>query len=209
MAMTMMDRTNEEWLGDLRGPNPDESLSDLRAILVRGLRYAAAEWRALDEASLEDFAQEALLRILASLDSFRGESRFTTWAQKIAIRVALSDLRRQRWSELPLEEMPRFGGNHSSLRRTIRPPHGPEQQAVQRMLVEMLHRLMRAELTERQGKALSAVYLKQIPVEDVARSMGTNPNALYKLLHDARIRLATALISRGVSSTDVAQVFGV
>ena len=207
--MTMMDRTNEEWLGDLRGPNPDESLSDLRAILVRGLRYAAAEWRALDEASLEDFAQEALLRILASLDSFRGESRFTTWAQKIAIRVVLSDLRRQRWRELSLEEMPKFRSNHSSLRPTAGPPFGPEQQVMQRMLVEMLHRLMREELTERQGKALSAVYLKQIPMEEVARSMGTNPNALYKLLHDARLRLAQALTSRGVSSLDVEHVFGI
>jgi RNA polymerase sigma-70 factor (ECF subfamily) len=207
--MTMMDRTNEEWLGDLRGPNPDESLSDLRAILVRGLRYAAAEWRALDEASLEDFAQEALLRILASLDSFRGESRFTTWAQKIAIRVVLSDLRRQRWRELSLEEMPKFRSNPSSLRPTAGPPFGPEQQVMQRMLVEMLHRLMREELTERQGKALSAVYLKQIPMEEVARSMGTNPNALYKLLHDARLRLAQALTSRGVSSLDVEHVFGI
>jgi len=205
----MMDRTNEEWLEDLRGPNPDESLSDLRAILVRGLRYAAAEWRALDEASLEDFAQEALLRILASLDSFRGESRFTTWAQKIAIRVVLSDLRRQRWRELWLEEMPKCHSNHSSLRPTAGPPFGPEQQVMRRMLVEMLHRLMREELTERQGKALSAVYLKQIPMEEVARSMGTNPNALYKLLHDARLRLAQALTSRGVSSLDVEHVFGI
>ena len=207
--MAMMNRTNEEWLRDLRGPTPDESLCDLRAILVRGLRYAVADWHGLDEASLEDFAQEALLRILASLDSFRGESRFTTWAHKIAIRVALSDLRRQRWYEVSIEEIPRICGSHSPLRRTPDSSHGPEQQAMQRMLVETLRRLMREELTERQGEALSAVYLKQIPMQEVARSMGTNPNALYKLLHDARLRLAEALTSRGVSSTDLDYVFGV
>jgi hypothetical protein len=34
------DRTNEQWLAELRGPNPDEALADLYDLLVRGLRAA-------------------------------------------------------------------------------------------------------------------------------------------------------------------------
>jgi RNA polymerase sigma-70 factor, ECF subfamily len=54
--------------------------------------------------SVEDFAQEALIKIMANLDSFRGESRFTTWAQKIAVRVAFTELRRLRWQDVSLDE---------------------------------------------------------------------------------------------------------
>ena len=92
----MIERTNQEWLAALRGPGRDEALADLRALLVRGLGYALAGHPNVDDSALEDFAQDALLKILAGLDSFRGESRFTTWAQKIAVRVALTELRRHR-----------------------------------------------------------------------------------------------------------------
>ena len=41
----MADRTNEEWLTELRSPGPEreEALADLRALLVRGLRYGLAD----------------------------------------------------------------------------------------------------------------------------------------------------------------------
>jgi RNA polymerase sigma-70 factor (ECF subfamily) len=99
------DRTNEEWLTELRGPERDQALADLRAILVRGLGYAMADRSQVTEADLQDFAQEALLKILAGLDSFRGESRFTTWAHKIAVRVAFTELRRRRWKDVSLQDL--------------------------------------------------------------------------------------------------------
>ncbi len=89
-------RTNQEWLDALRGPQRDQALVDLRYLLVRGLRYAMADRSSVTEADIEDFAQEALMKILNGLDSFRGESRFITWAQKIAVHTAFSELRRQR-----------------------------------------------------------------------------------------------------------------
>ena len=92
-------RTNQQWLEALRGRDHDQALADLRAGLLRALRYALADRPEVSQTALEDFAQEAILRILDNLDSFRGESRFTTWAQKIAGRVALSELRRLRWRD--------------------------------------------------------------------------------------------------------------
>jgi DNA-directed RNA polymerase specialized sigma24 family protein len=78
MTMTLIERANEEWLAELRGPGRDQALADLRALLVRGLRYAMANRPDVTQADLEDFSQDALLKILAGLDSFRGESHFTT-----------------------------------------------------------------------------------------------------------------------------------
>jgi hypothetical protein len=74
----MVERTNQEWLTELRGPGRELALADLRALLVKGLHYAMADRPDVTEADLEDFAQDALLKILAGLDTFRGESRFTT-----------------------------------------------------------------------------------------------------------------------------------
>jgi DNA-directed RNA polymerase specialized sigma24 family protein len=70
----MVERTNQEWLAELRGPERGEALADLRVLLVKGLRYAMADRPAVTEADVEDFAQEALLKILAGLDTFRGEA---------------------------------------------------------------------------------------------------------------------------------------
>ena len=99
----MVERTNEEWLAALRGPEQEEALADLRTFLVRGLGYALANRSDVDDQVREDFAQEALLKILNGLDTFRGESRFTTWAQKIAVNVAFTELRRRRWQDTSLE----------------------------------------------------------------------------------------------------------
>jgi RNA polymerase sigma-70 factor, ECF subfamily len=101
----MRERTNEQWLTELRGPNPDGALADLYDLLVRGLGAAFGGYGGGVEANFGDFAQEALIKITANLNSFRGESRFTTWAQKIAMNVALTELKRRRWRDVSLQEL--------------------------------------------------------------------------------------------------------
>ena len=110
----MRERTNEQWLADLRGPNPNEALADLYDLLVRGLRLGLGNYGGGVDANAEDFAQEALIKITGNLDSFRGESRFTTWAQKIAMNVALTELRRRRWRDVSLQDVfaRREGADH-------------------------------------------------------------------------------------------------
>ncbi len=90
---------------ELWGANPDDALGDLYDLLVRGLRAALGSYGGGVDAYVEDFAQEALLRITGNLDSFRGESRFTTWAQKIAMNVALTELKRSRWRDVFLQDL--------------------------------------------------------------------------------------------------------
>ncbi len=94
-----MDRDNETWLAHLTGPGPEQqtALSDLREALLRGLRGAVSHRALADDAFLEDVAQDALVRILERLPQFEGRSRFLTWAISIAIHIAMSELRRQRW----------------------------------------------------------------------------------------------------------------
>jgi RNA polymerase sigma-70 factor (ECF subfamily) len=203
----MKDRTNQEWLDDLRGPGRDEALADLRAFLVRGLGYSLANRSDVDSVVIEDFVQDALLRILDNLDTFRGESRFTTWAQKIAVRVAFTELRRHRWRDLSLEDITEPQGLDFIPDFLVDPKAPPDQQAVQHLFLENLKRLIATELTEKQRQALVAVRIQGIPLEEVARRMGTNRNALYKLLHDARQRLKSRMEAEGLSPEDVLAAF--
>jgi RNA polymerase sigma-70 factor, ECF subfamily len=204
----MVERTNHEWLDDLRGPDREEALADLRAFLVRGLGYSLANRSDVDGVLIEDFAQDALLKILDNLDTFRGESRFTTWAQKIAVRVALTELRRHRWRDLSLEAITEPQGLDFVPGFLVDPKASPGQQAVQRLFLESLQRLMATELTDKQRQAMVAVRIQGIPLEEVARRMDTNRNALYKLLHDARQRLKSRMEAEGLSPEDVLEAFG-
>jgi RNA polymerase sigma-70 factor (ECF subfamily) len=197
----MTERTNKGWLAALREPGPEQTaaLADLRALLVRGLGYAMADRPGVTGADIEGFVQDALLKILDNLDSFRGESRFTTWAQKIAVHEAFSELRRKRWGNVSLDDMvAHYEGDYAPSVLTD-PDPSPEQQVAQRALLELVKRLIAEELTDRQRRALTAVMFAGMPTEEVARRMGTNRNALYKLIHDARQRLKRRMMAEGVS----------
>jgi RNA polymerase sigma-70 factor, ECF subfamily len=201
----MKERTNEQWLAELGGPNPDEALADLYDLLVRGLRAAFGSYGSGVEANFGDFAQEALIRITGNLDSFRGESRFTTWAQKIAMNVALTELKRRRWRDVSLEDL--FARREAADRGPADTQLTPEQLAFQNMVLGELRRMADEELTDRQREAVVAVILEGMPISEVARRMDTNQNALYKLLHDARRKLKRRMEAAGLSPQEVLAAF--
>ena len=203
----MVERTNAEWLAELQGPERDEALADLRAFLVRGLGFALSNRSDVDDQILEDFAQDALLKILKALDSFRGESRFTTWAQKIAVNVAFTELRRLRWQDTSLDQLTEGLSLDFVPDMLVDRAAGPDQQAAQSIFFETLQRLIATELTDRQRQALVAVRIQGMPLEEVARRLGTNRNALYKLLHDARQRLKKKMEEEWLSAEDVLASF--
>ena len=201
----MRERTNKQWLADLRGPNPDEALADLYDLLVRGLRVGLESYGGGVDANVGDFAQEALIKITGNLDSFRGESRFTTWAQKIAMNVALTELKRRRWRDVSLQEL--FARREAANREPADTQLSPEQLALQNTVLQELRRMVDEELTDRQQEVVVAVILEGMPVSEVARRMDTNQNALYKLLHDARRRLKRRMEAAGFSPQEVLTAF--
>ena len=150
----MRERNNDKWLADLRGPKKDEALVDLRILLVRGLRAALHGQTGL-EPSVEDFAQVALVKILDNLNSFRGESRFTVWVQKIAVRTAFAEIRRSRWRDVSLEEVIDRQGE-GAISTLTDPLTDPERAATQRTIMAEFRRFIDEELTDRQRTALLA-----------------------------------------------------
>ena len=174
-------------------------------MLVRGLRVGLGNYGGGVDANAEDFAQEALIKITGNLDSFRGESRFTTWAHKIAMNVAFTELKRRRWRDVSLQDL--FARREGADRGPADTQLTPEQLTFRNMVLGELRRMVDEELTDRQREAVVAVLLEGMPVSEVARRMGTNQNALYKLLHDARRKLKRQMEAAGLSPQEVLAAF--
>lgn len=194
--------TNAEWLSALQEPEPDpDALDALRNLLIQGLQ-AALQKRVprRADALAEDFAQDAMVKILDKLDSFRGDSQFTTWAQKIAIRTAFTGLRRKRWENVSLDELTADEGASPEPNATAASPSHPDpaDETNQQLLLDRVQALIRETLTDRQRTAIQAV-MRDMPLDEVARRMDTNRNALYKVIHDARQKMKRTLEEEGLS----------
>jgi RNA polymerase sigma-70 factor (ECF subfamily) len=88
---------------------------DARAIRTLYDRYAPRVFAVVrriagDDEAAQDYAQEAWIRAIRALPSFRGDSRFSTWLHRIAVNAALqalrkSETRRRREAPFP-DEVP-------------------------------------------------------------------------------------------------------
>lgn len=200
--------SNEEWLALLNGTSQgsDDAIAELRRSLDRRLRAAFRDSAEVVDANVEDWVQESLVRIMNNLDSFRGDSRFMTWATRIAINVAYSDLRRARYSDISLDGV-RVPRKIFSAREVERKEHDPELRSLRRSIVKALNRHLRRELTGAQRKVFYAVQIKQVPLSEVARRLGISRGTLYKRMHDARKRIKAALEAEGYSYEECSRLF--
>lgn len=199
-------RDNEGWVRDLteNGPRREEALADIRRTLVRGLMRSLGDYDGADQNLLEDAVQESLLKLLSRIHTFEGRSRFESWAMAIAVRAALTELRKRRWSKVSLEFLGE--GADFETKSAVEAEFGPHQAAERQAILEMLRRLIASELTERQRVALQAE-LRGMPLEEIGRRMGSNRNAIYKLTHDARRKLKSALEEAGYTADHVRSAF--
>lgn len=203
--MKRLPSQTDPWIARLTadGSERDRAIAELSRLLVRGLAKSLSH-RYGGGVAVEDVVQEAMLRILASLDQFAGRSRFTTWAMTIATRIGISELRRKHYRDVPLESAPQGGGLRIDVPMAGGGAAGEDLD--RHRVLEVLRRLIETALTERQREATQGV-LEGLPVEEIARRTGSNRNAVYKLVHDARMRLRDGLESAGISASDVEAVF--
>jgi RNA polymerase sigma-70 factor (ECF subfamily) len=84
---------------------------------------------------------------------------------------------------------------------------GPDKISEQREMIGHIRRILEKELTPKQREALVLLGVKQVPLEEAAQQLHTNRNALYKLLHDARLRLKRRLKNEGITTQEVLTAF--
>ncbi|MDZ7794581.1 MAG: sigma-70 family RNA polymerase sigma factor [Spirochaetia bacterium] len=201
-------RTNAQWTAELRSAPPDcnAALEELYSYLQKGLTAAFGDNKNLSHEDIQDFSQESEQKILHNLGSFRGSSKFTTWALKIAINHTISELRRKHWQELSLDTL-EYPEALFSARRSNRPFEQPEKRALKHSLIEHLNQVIREDLTDLQRKAVTARFLYGVPPSRIAEELNSTRGAVYKLLHDSRLRLKAALEKRGMGAEETKELF--
>lgn len=210
-----MQRDNQTWLTDLRseGEQRDNALNDLREILLRVLPNALSRYLSPVgghfEAFLDDVAQETLMRVNDKLDTFEGRSQFTTWVYKIAIRIALSELRLRKWKEVSLDGLEE-GNEPDQIPSEKFASSDPNPEAVveQKDAMALVRQIIQEELTPRQRTIMIAVNVQGVPLDVVAQRVGSNRNAIYKTMHDARLKLKHRLEREGLPPEELLKMFG-
>ena len=191
----------EEWHLDLHaeGARREEAVGHLHALLLRAARFEVFRRRdslpQVSAAELDDLAQQAAddaaVSVLRRLDDFRGESSFRTWAYKFALLEAAVKVRRRAWRdrEVTLEPERWESLAHAG--------PGPDDDAENAALLEAVREGIRTALTSRQRQVLVSTVLEGVPIDVLAERLGSNRNALYKMLHDARRRLREHVAAAG------------
>jgi RNA polymerase sigma-70 factor (ECF subfamily) len=191
----------DNWVEALRsdGAERDEALAALHDLLLRAARFELGRRRAalthvrgedIDDLAMQA-ADDAMVAVLAKLDTYRGASRFTTWAYKFALLEAGVKVRRRAWQGrevvLEPETWPALADPSASVHA--------ETEAGE--LLRALQRAVREELTPHQRAVFTALALNEVPIDVLSERLGTTRGALYKTLHDARRKLRARLEAGG------------
>jgi RNA polymerase sigma-70 factor (ECF subfamily) len=186
------------------GPARDAAIADLHALLLRGAHFELGRRHAalahVSRGELDDLAMQAaddaLAAILAKLDTFRGASRFTTWAYKFVLLEAGVKARRRAWQgrEVALED--------ESWRRLADPAPSAQHTLEETELLRAIATTMETCLTSHQREVFTALALNGVPIDVLAERLTTTRGALYKTLHDARRKLRAALSDAGYALHD-------
>ena len=197
--------TDENWVERLSadGERRERALEELREILLRGVS-AVARKQFSTKLQVEDVVQDALVKILEKRDTFQGRSKFTTWAMTIAIRIAIRESRQKQFQDVSMDQL--LGNNMQ-----FEPPSQngtPAEQLGQEkaQLLDKLKELIETRLSEKQRNAVHAL-LNGMPVEVFAEKTSSNRSAVYKLVHDARVKLRQGFEEAGFLAEDVKSVF--
>jgi RNA polymerase sigma-70 factor, ECF subfamily len=137
-------------------------------------------------------AADAMMAITSKLPTFRGESRFSTWAYRFVILEVSTKIGRHFWRERGVsfdeqnwDRLPdRFGLN-------------PAHEAEGRELAAALRAAVQDELSERQRRVFVALVLNGVSLDALVIELGTSRNAVYKMMFDARRKLRAALVAKG------------
>ena len=196
-APAFPDADSTAWVAALGGTGParEAAVERLHALLLRAARFELL--RRGTRTDLDDLAHQAahdaLVAILAKLPTYRGQSRFTTWAYKFALLEAGVKARRRAWQgrEVVLDD-------EGWALVPSGDPDGPGAGAEMAELLQAAAEAIRTVLTPHQRAVLVAITLQDVPIDVLAERLGTTRGALYKTLHDARRKLRAQLALQGL-----------
>ncbi|QNI34730.1 sigma-70 family RNA polymerase sigma factor [Alloacidobacterium dinghuense] len=145
-----------------------------------------------NEAEAEDVAQEAFIRAFRKLESFRAESKFSTWLISIAINEARTRLRRQALVRMePLDQLP--DEDKSISPALLRDWREIPSQAVEREEVRNLIQLAVEQLPDIYRQVFLLRDVEELTISETAEALNVSIPSVKVRLHRARLMLQKQL----------------
>ena len=163
--------------------------------LVQGQQtyvYSIAMGIMRNQADAADMTQEAFIRLLRALPSYRGETKFTTWLYRLVTNICLDGLRRR---GRPVESLDGAEDGEpsgvSQLADADRGVHPVDQTELQESAREVQAAL--AQLPTTQRVALTLHYYEDMRYEEVAETMGLPLNTVKSHIRRGKERMLALL----------------
>jgi RNA polymerase sigma-70 factor (ECF subfamily) len=197
-----LDEASAEWISVLStsGPERDAGLARLHDLL---LRVAVHELRRREPASrvggaeLDDLAHQAaadaMIAVLDKLDTFRGESRFTTWVYRFVVLEVSNKLGRHYWRRHPATALEPEDWERLPDRVGLDPGEHTEYAE----LIGAVRRAVQEELTDHQRRLFTMIIVDGLPMDAVVDRLGVSRGAIYKVVFDARRKIRAHLVANG------------
>lgn len=149
-------------------------------------------WRMVNNRSdAEEIAQEAFLRFYRSIDSFRGDSRVSTWLYRTVSRLCIDYLRREKIKR-KLFFFNKPDSDYDPIDHSPSHTTPQDDQAIARE--EIAHVLQAMEsLSARQRAVLTLRHQEQLPLKEIATILGLSEGSVKVHLHRAVQSLRSSL----------------
>jgi RNA polymerase sigma-70 factor (ECF subfamily) len=134
------------------------------------------------DSDADDYAQMAIIEILKSVGSFRGESTLESWADKITVRTAIRQLKRRRRRDRTEEIDSEREGRGTSLEAA------PERKLIRHRMSERITKLMET-LTPERARVLTMRLVLGYSIEEISSITGMKINTVRDRLAVARRQL--------------------
>jgi RNA polymerase sigma factor (sigma-70 family) len=144
-----------------------------------------------NEEDAEDIAQEVFIRIFRSIQTFKGESKLSTWIYRITTSCAL-DMLRSKKSKKRFAFLQRLFGEGNEPLHEIPDFYHPGVAMDQKENAAKLFKAIN-ELPENQKVAFTLHKLEDLSYQEISEVMNTSVSAVESLMHRAKQNLKKTL----------------
>jgi RNA polymerase sigma factor (sigma-70 family) len=182
-------------LRDARRGRPEAFEALCQSLAPRLMKIALRITRNKEDA--EDAVQDSLMRALMHIDSFQGNSSFSTWLTRIVMNSALMIRRKNRSTRyVSSDDVARAGEPAFHLQIPDHSPN-PEQRYVERERTTILHAAIR-KLRPRIRAVVEVAQFQELPLKETAKVLDISVAAAKGRFFHARAALRRSATLRAV-----------
>jgi RNA polymerase sigma-70 factor (ECF subfamily) len=149
--------------------------------------YSIAMTITKDPTDAADLTQDALIRLIRALGSYRGETKLSTWLYRLVVNLGIDRMRRRGAPSIRLDD------DEADIDVASEHPADDVAGVAERVEEAQLVREAVAQLPDAQRLALTLHYFEDMRYEDIADVMGVPTNTVKSHIRRGKERLASLL----------------